>query len=167
MRQRKLNPIVVPCLFFLLFATMAACSQPPATTEEQPASQKPAEFEVSPVRLEPLVVMVGDTVTVAATVNNKGDLAGIYTAVLLVDGQETGRKDITVDPGSSQDVSFQLSKTTAGSHQLAIGNSSTVLTVNNWSPYTIQYDEAEGSTAGAYVNGEQGHIVHFTPPNKA
>jgi hypothetical protein len=50
---------------------------------------------------------------------------------------------------------------------MAIGNSSTVLTVYNWSSYTIQYDGADGSTVGAYVDGEQGHIIHFTPPNRA
>ncbi|MCJ7515249.1 MAG: hypothetical protein MUO89_04655 [Dehalococcoidia bacterium] len=167
MRQRKLNPIVVPCLFFLLFATMASCTQPPATVIEQPASQRPAEFEVGPITFEPPVVMVGDTVTVAATVNNKGDLAGIYTAVLLVDGQETGKKDIPINPGSSQEVNFQLSKTAAGSYNLAIGDSSTVLTANNWSPYTIQYDESDGVLVCIYVSGENGHIVRFTPPNKA
>lgn len=79
----------------------------------------------------------------------------------------TDKKDITIDPGSSKEVSFQLSKTTAGSYKLAIGDSSTALTVYNWSPYIIQYDESDGSPVGAYVNGEQGHIVHFTPPAKA
>ncbi|MCJ7515250.1 MAG: hypothetical protein MUO89_04660 [Dehalococcoidia bacterium] len=164
MRQWKLYLIVITGSFLLFFTTVAACSQPPATTEEQPASQRPAEFEVGPIAIEPPVVMVGDTVTVAATVNNTGDLAGIYNAVLLVDGQEAGRKDITIEPGSNQEVSFQLAKITADSHQLAIGSSSTVLTVYNWNPYTIRYDESDGAVTGIYVGGQNGHIVHFTPP---
>jgi hypothetical protein len=113
------------------------------------------------------VVMVGDSVSINTTVNNTGGLAGTYTAVLLVDAQETDRKDVTVNPGSSQQVSFQLSQTTAGSHRLAIGSSGTVLTVYNWSPSTIQYDKSDGVFTGIYVSGENGHMTRFTPPNKA
>jgi hypothetical protein len=147
---------------------MAACSQPPAATETQPpATQRPAELEVGPITYEPPVVMVGDMVTVTANVNNLGDIAGTYTAAFSVDGQEVDSKAIQVDPGSSQDVSFQFSKTTAGSYKLSIGNSSTSLTVYNWSPYTIQYDEADGVGMGIYVSGDNGHIVRFSSPNKA
>ena len=167
MRRMRLYPIIGRCLLFLLFATMAACSPQPATIKEQPASQKPAEFEVGPITFEPPVVMVGDSVTATALVKNIGDVAGTYTAVLSVDGQEVDSKAIPVDPGSSQEVSFQLSKTTAGSYKLATGNSSTVLTVYNWNPQTIQYDDSDGVSAGIYVSGENGHIVHFTPPAKA
>ncbi len=167
MRQWKLYLIVVPCSFFLLLATMTACSQPPATTINTPAVQNATGFEVGPITFEPPVTMVGDSLTVSAPVKNGGEMAGTYTAALSVDGKEVDSKAIPVDPGSSQQVSFQLSKTTAGSHQLTIGNSSAVLTVYNWAPYTIQYDESDGSPVGAYVNGELGHIVHFTPPDKA
>jgi hypothetical protein len=167
MRQWKLYLIIVPSLVFLLFATMASCSQPPATIENQPVSQKPAEFEVGPITFEPATVMVGDLFTATATVKNTGDIAGTYTATLSVNGQQVDSKVIPVDPGDSQQTSFQLSKINAGNYQIAIGNSSTVLTVYNWSSYTIQYDGADGATVGAYVDGEQGHIIHFTPPNRA
>jgi hypothetical protein len=167
MQQWKLYLIVIPSLFFLLFATMTACSQPPATTINTPASQNTAQFEVGPITFEPPVAVAGDSVTVTAAVNNAGATAGTYSAVFSSDGQQVDTKTISVDAGSSENVSFKLSKTTAGSHQLAIGNSSAVLTVYNWAPYTIQYDESDGSPVGAYVNGELGHIVHFTPPDKA
>jgi hypothetical protein len=111
--------------------------------------------------------MVGDSIKATATIKNTGDIAGTYTAALSIDGQEVDNKAILVNPGTSQEVSFQLSKTTAGSHQLTIGNSSTLLTVYNWSPYTIQYDESDGVQSGIYVSGDNGHIVHFTPPAKA
>jgi hypothetical protein len=146
---------------------MAACSQPPATIENQPVSQKPAEFKVGPVTYAPTVVMVGDSVTLTTTVSNTGDMAGIYTAVLLVNGQESGRQDIPVSPENSQDFTFQLSETVAGNYSLSIGNSNTVLTVHNWVPYTIQYDNSNGAVAGGYVDGENGHLVQFSPPNKA
>jgi hypothetical protein len=159
--------IVLICLFFLLFATIVACSQTPANIEQPPASQKAAEFEVGPITTTPSVVMVGDTVAVTATIRNTGDIAGTYNTVFLVDGQETGTQSITVDPGNAQEVNFQLSKITAGSHEITIDDSSTVLTVYNWTPYTIQYDKSDGVSVCIYVSGENGHIVHFTPPNKA
>src|SRR4030042_4546854 len=167
MRQRKSYFIAATGLFFLLLISMSSCAKPLATIEQPPASQKPAQFEVGPITFAPPAVMVGDTITVSATIKNIGDVAGTYTATLFLDGQQADSKSIPVDPGSSQEVSFQLSRTTAGSYMLAIGNSSTVLTVYNWTSYTIQYDGADGSTAGAYVDGEQGHIINFTPPNRA
>jgi hypothetical protein len=144
---------------------MAACSQPPATIENQPVSQKPAEFEVGPITFEPATVMVGGLFAATATVKNTGDIAGTYTATLSVNGQQVDSKVIPVDPGGSQQTSFQLSKSTAGSYKLAIGDSSIILTVYNWSPYKIQYDGSEGALTGIYVSGDNGHIVRFTPPN--
>ena len=166
-KQLRLYLTVFLGLLLSLLVTMAACSQPLATIKEPSASQKPAEFEVGPITFEPPVVMVGDTITVTAAVKNIGDVAGTYTAALSVDGQQVDSKAIPVEPGSSQEVSFQLSKSTAGSYNLAIGNSSTALTVNNWNAYTIQYDESDGTLTGVYVGGDNGHIVHSTPPAKA
>jgi hypothetical protein len=159
----KLYTIVASCLLFLLFAAMAACSQPSTNIEKPSAGQKPAEFEVGPITIEPPGVMVGDTVTVTATVSNIGGTAGTHIAALSVDGQEVNTKAISVDPGSSQQVSFQLSQTTAGNYQLAIGTSTTALIVYNWTPYTIQYDHSDGVPVCIYVSGDNGHIVRFTP----
>jgi hypothetical protein len=166
----KLYTIVASCLLFLLFAAMAACSQPSTNIEKPSAGQKPAEFEVGPITFEPPTVMVGDTVTVTTTVSNIGDTAGTYMAALSVDGQEVNTKAISVDPGSSQQVSFQLPQTTVGSYNLAIGNSSATVTVYEWQPYQIQYyhdyDPDKWVYMCIYVSGENGHIVRFTPPTK-
>lgn len=151
----------------MLVGSLVACSQPSATTIESPLPKRPAEFEVGPVTFAPATVMVGDSLTVTAAVKNIGDVAGSYEAVFSINGQEVDKKDITIEPGSSKEVSFQFSKTTPGSYKLAISSLSTVLTVYNWSPCTIQYDESDGSVMGIYVSGENGHIVHFTPPAKA
>jgi hypothetical protein len=149
-----------------LFATTSACSQIPATTEEQSAIQRPAEFEVGPITLEPDAVMIDDSVTVTATVKNIGDVTGTYAAIFTIDGQEASKKDITIEPGNNKEASFQFSKTAPGTYSLAIGNSSATMTVYGWKPYKIQYDESDGSQMGIYVSGENGHIVHFTPPAK-
>jgi len=155
----------VSSLFFLLFTALVACS-PTVPTEITPAL-KPAEFVVGPLNLMPATAMVDDSVIVSTVISNTGDITGTYSATLLVNGQQVDSKDISVDPGDSQGVAFQISENNAGNYNVSIGNSTAVLTVYNWSPYTIQYDNSDGAIAGAYVNGDRGHIVQFTPPNKS
>jgi hypothetical protein len=161
--KRKVFPVL--CLAILFISAISACSTPPAAVT--PPVEQMAEFDVGPISVTPSVVMVGDTATVTAGITNTGNIADTYSAVLLVDGQQVGTRDITVGAGSSQKVSFQFSKTTAGSYNLAIGSSSAVLSVYNWTAYTLQYDNTEGAVVGAYVDGEAGHLTQFTPPNKA
>jgi hypothetical protein len=166
MPQQQMRLFVTSCLFFLFFATLAACSQPAPAVENTPAL-KPAEFEVGPISIEPPVIMAGDPATVMTTIKNIGDITGTYTAELFISGQNVESKTISVNPAEAQEVSFQLQQTNAGSHPLTIGNSGIVLTVYNWNPYTIQYDNSDTSGMGIYVGGDKGHIVRFTPPNKA
>jgi hypothetical protein len=166
MRNSKWHKILIPLFLFLLIVPAAACSQP-STTKDMEQPVQPAEFSVGPVTLAPSTVMVGDVVAVAATVTNTGGVSGTYTAALSIDGQEADKKDIAIGPGGNEQVSFQLTETTAGSYNLAIGSSTTTLIVYDWSPYTIQYDESQGVPVGIYIKGEEGHIVHFTPPAKA
>lgn len=163
MKHWKIYSTVLAIIFI---AALVACSAP-ASVKTPPAGQKPAEFEVGPITYSPAVVTVGDSVILTTTISNTGEMAGTYAAVLLVNGQEAGRQDIPVSPGNSQAVTFQVSETAAGNYSLSIGNSSTVLTVHNWVPYTIQYDNSNGAVAGGYVDGEYGHLVQFSPPNKA
>ncbi|MBC8273879.1 MAG: hypothetical protein H8E40_02770 [Chloroflexi bacterium] len=166
----KWYAILLLWLSLILVFSPAACSQLSTTEkspqEGQPASQKPAKFEVGSITFEPSTVMVNDSVTVTATAKNIGDVNGTYTAIFTIDGQEIDKKDVTIEPGDNKEVSFQLSKTAPGTYNLAIGNSSAILTVYEWKPYKIQYDETPGTEGGIYVSGEIGHIIHFTPPAK-
>ena len=166
MRKCKWYVMLLLLLSLLLVLSPVACSQPQRTTQEPPQDEKPAEFEAGPITFEPATVMVGDSVTVTATVKNIGGIAGTYTATLAIEGQEIESKNILVDPESSKEVSFQFSKTSPGTYNIAIGSSSATMTVYEWHPYKIQYDESDGATDGIYVSGENGHIVHFTPPAK-
>jgi len=124
MRQWKLCLVLITCLYLPLFAIVAACSQTPASIESpQPVSQKPAEFEVGLINLEPPVVMVGDTVTITASINNVGGIAGTYTAILSSDGQQVDDKVVTLIPEQSSVVEFTISEFTAGKHTISIGRS--------------------------------------------
>jgi Tol biopolymer transport system component len=121
-QKRIVRLFVTSCLFFLVLATLAACSQPAPAVENTPVL-KPAEFEVGPITLEPPVLMVGDTVTVAATVKNIGDVTGMYTAVLSVDGLMVDKKEVALAPQQGSIVEFQASELNAGKHTINIGES--------------------------------------------
>jgi len=159
--------MVTASLLLVLLAVVSAC-YPVSPAPVSPVTGTPSpEFVVSPLNLTPSTVTVGDSVIVSTVVRNTTDTTGTYSAVLLINGQQADRKDIVVDPGDSEGVAFQFTENTAGNYNVSIGNSTAVLTVYNWVPYTIQYDNSDGVVAGAYVNGDQGHIVQFTPPNEA
>jgi CARDB len=167
MRRLKSYSILIICYVFLVPSLLVACSQAPATTEKQTTNSKPAEFEVGAITYEPSVAMVGDTITVTTAIKNIGEQAGTYTAALSLDGQAMDSKTISLNPGDSQNINFALSNLNAGSHHLKIGSSDVALTVFNWSPYTIQYDKSDAVLVCIYVSGDNGHIVRFTPSNKA
>lgn len=158
---------------FLLSSGLACASAPGSTPAAQPpqveqTEKKPAQFEVSTLTVKPATVMVGYPATVTATVINSGDIAGSYTVSLLIDGQEIDSREVLVDPGAYKEVSFQVTRTTAGSYKLMVGNSTAKLTVCAWTPQTIQYDSGIHSFEfwATYIPGGGGHIVHFTPLTK-
>ena len=162
--------ILLSGLFILLLSLVLACvsesgsaptAQPPPTEQSE---KKPQQFEVSELTVKPGTVVVGYPATVAATVTNSGDIAGTYTASLMIDGQEIERKDVTLAPGATREVSFRVTKTTVGSYKLRVGELSAVLDVCNWTPQTIQYDSGIYKQGmGTTMYGGWGHIVHFTP----
>ncbi len=166
MKQRKLTPVIFFSLLFMLLTSVAACAPVSPVTPQPDIIQQPATFEVSPITLSPSTVMAGDSVTVIATVSNSGDVSGTYHAVLLVDGQPSGSRDIDVAPHSSQGFNFQLIKNAPGSYNLSIGNSTAILKVYGWAPYSLQYDHSDGAAEGVHVNFDQGHLVQFSPPGQ-
>ena len=189
MEKCKWFVVILTGSVLALVSLTISCGRPPATEETPPsehpssseeAPNKPAEFKVGSLTLTPSTIMVGDSVTVSTTVANTGGMTGTYAAILTIDGEEAGRKDVLVGVGQSKEVSFAASTPTVGDQIVAVGQSSAVMTVHDWSPYEIKYDtgrvgaihERDPSVmSGGHLppgcfalKGEFGHIVHFTPP---
>ena len=122
-----------------------------------------ADFVVGPLSVVRNGVSVGEAATVAATITNTGGIQGTYTAVLDIDGKQADTKIVTVGPGKTEAVSFQVTKNTPGIYKLEIGQSAATLSVYQW-PYTIQYDLGNAYGELLSVSGDYGHIVHFSPP---
>jgi len=128
-----------------------------------PIPKEYADFIVGPLSIVRSAVSVGETATVAATITNTGGIQGTYTAVLDIDGKQADTKNITVAPGKTEAVSFQVNRNTPGTYKLEIGASAATLSVFNW-PYTIQYDMGNPSSELLSVSDGYGHIVRFSPP---
>jgi len=122
-----------------------------------------AEFEVGPLTLTRSGISVGEMSTVSTMVTNTGGVTGTYTAVLTIDEQQADKKDVSLEPGGTVAVTFQVTKNAPGSYKLAIGDSAAILNVYQW-PYRIQYDLGDVNVELLSVAGDYGHIVHFTPP---
>jgi hypothetical protein len=170
-RYRHLT-FVVGVILLLLPISAIGCSSQLATpgtvssdgaNANNPIPKNYAEFVVGPLTVNRSGVSVGEMATTSTDVTNTGGVQGTYKAVLTVDGQQAGTKDVSIGPGSTEVVTFQINKNAPGAYKLAIGNSSATLNVYQW-PYTIQYDL--GNQAGELLSiaGDYGHIVHFSPP---
>jgi len=171
MKRNMWHWILLSGLSILLVSSVVACVSAPSsepTAQPPPMEQpekKPAQFEVSELTIKPDTVVVGYPATVAATVINSGDIAGVYKVSFLIDGQEIESRHITLAPGATEEVSFEVTKTTVGSYKLRLGESSAMLDVCDWTPQSIQYDTGlyDPGMTGTYIGGGWGLIVHFTP----
>lgn len=114
----------------VLITTMAitnfncASRQVPSTTLAPPAVPvaEPARFDVLSLDVTPTEAISGDAVTVGVRVGNSGGSTETYSAILKVDGVEIETKNIIVQPGASEVITFNLVKDKAGSYQVSVGN---------------------------------------------
>ena len=124
--MRKSKFMMVVAAIFLFAAVATGC---PSTGDNggnggngyTPPPSKPAEFEVLSLNI-PLEPMTGDEVTISVEVENVGELSGNYTAVLKVDNEEVGTKQVNIGGGQSQTVPFSVTLEQPGSYTVAIGS---------------------------------------------
>ena len=165
--------IAIGLILLLLPISTVGCSQsgiPGAGTVSSdganttnPIPKDYADFAVGPLMVTRSGVSVGEIATVSTKVTNTGGVKGTYTAVLTVDGQQAGKEEVSIGPGGTGTVTFQVTKNAPGSYKLEIGNSAATLNVYQW-PYRIQYDSGIAYGELLSVAGDYGHIVHFSPP---
>jgi hypothetical protein len=151
--------IISTLLLGVIAATALTGCQPPAV---------PAKFEVSSMQIKPNQITVGETATVTAVVANVGGTGGIFNVVLSVDTEKSGSKSVQLDPGASQTVTFPLSKDTAGTYQVEIGDASGTFTVKPKmvaKQAEIKYD---GGFPKDYLGLDKpatGYLVSCVPPS--
>jgi hypothetical protein len=116
-------------------------SVPPAeTSEPTPPAPAPAHFVASGLSVTPAEVKAGETVTVSLNVANDGEESGSYTVELKINGQTTDSKAVTLSGGQSEQVSFTVSASAAGTYDTSasgLSGSFTVEESSNWWIYLI------------------------------
>lgn len=104
-------------------ASAAPAAQAPAVAPP-PAVQtqlKPATFTVTDLIVDPQRANPGEEVTATAVIVNSGDVPGTYGFGLMVDGNITSIKQVSIRPGESVKISSAVTRDTAGVHTLGVG----------------------------------------------
>ncbi|MBI2836272.1 MAG: hypothetical protein HYX85_01075 [Chloroflexi bacterium] len=116
-------------------APQSASPAPPAPVpaplpEPTPvAPKKPASFRISELTITPGEVSSGSSVTVSVTVSNDGEMAGSHDVILKIDGNQEGKETVTLDGGSNKKVAFTVTKSSAGSYSVSVGDQTAAFTV--------------------------------------
>ena len=79
-----------------------------------------AIFTSSRLSISPSEVYTGETVTISVLITNTGDGAGSYGVSLKIDGKVEATKEVTLNPGASEQVSFSIARDTAGTYSVDV-----------------------------------------------
>lgn len=84
----------------------------------KPEAPPGAEFEVSNLVISPAEVQPGQVVTISCMVTNIGQEAGEYTVTL--GGDFVAERTVTLEPGKSTTVSFEVTPTEIKTYQVLV-----------------------------------------------
>lgn len=94
------------------------------------APPSPASFAVSNLKVKPAAAKLGEQVTITAKISNSGGSEGSYAAVLKINGTTEAEQEVSVGPGETQEVTFTVTKATAGAYNVSIDGQSAAFTVS-------------------------------------
>lgn len=89
---------------------------------EKAAAAPPAAFAFSDLVISPEIGKAGLPVTVTIRISNHGNTEGTRTVTLKLNDQDEQRKDVTLLPGASQLVSFDITRSAPGIYTVKIEN---------------------------------------------
>jgi len=92
---------------------------PSPETTETPAPS-PAAFSLSSLTVLPNEVAPGGTVTISVNVANTGGETGTYIVTLKIDDVVETSKEVSIDAGASQEVTFTVSKDVAKTYSVDV-----------------------------------------------
>ncbi|MDT3435415.1 CARDB domain-containing protein [Haloarcula sp. 1CSR25-25] len=154
----------------VLFITVAVAlcgiaASPLAAADDITAAGNSAAFEVTDATVDPTTVTKGEAAEVTATVENNGNRSGTFTAELTRNGTVTQTSDLSVDAGSTRDVTFAVEPAATGGYDLSVnGVDAGTLTVNDPASFevvradldegTVEVGETVDATATVENTGE-------------
>lgn len=94
-----------------------------------PATQKPADFIVSNLTINPDEVKSGDSILIEVLVTNSGESSGTYKVNLKIDGNIVATENVTLVGGTNQKVKFTRSESAAKTYSVGVNDLSGTFTV--------------------------------------
>jgi hypothetical protein len=82
----------------------------------------PATFQISSLGISPTKVEIGNVVNLTILVTNTGGQSASYQVILKINGVAEATKEVILDAGASEQVSFTTSKEVAGTYSVDINN---------------------------------------------
>lgn len=122
-----------------VFAVISEPSlEPTSTTPTQatPTTLTPASLFLSELKITPNEILVGTAININLVASNTGGTAGSYLVRLSIDGVSIASKDIYLEAGQRQSLTFITSQNTVGSHSLKINDLISTIDVEPESPIT-------------------------------
>jgi len=80
----------------------------------------PAAFSLSGLEVSPAEVETGDPITISAVVENTGEKEGTCEVTLKVNDKVEVTKNVALEPGASEEVTFTTSRDVAGSYSVDV-----------------------------------------------
>jgi hypothetical protein len=112
----------------LLLALIAIAGLLQACVEAQPS------FEVLSLNVTPAKINTGEKATIEAEVRNNNSETDTYNIPLMVNGVADSRQSVTLAPGASELITFQLTINHAGSYKISVGEKESTLVVEKTLP---------------------------------
>lgn len=94
-------------------------------------AQAHPSYEVLSFNMAPTTVVTGEKSTIQAEVKNVNSETDTYNIPLMVDGVADCRKSVTLAPGQTDLLTFELTRSHPGVYKVRVGGKESTLTVEN------------------------------------
>ncbi|GAB3689746.1 hypothetical protein GCM10028857_25450 [Salinarchaeum chitinilyticum] len=107
-----------------------------------------ALLSVSALELSSSAPAPNESVTISATVQNRGSEVGEFDATLRLDGEPVASESVVLEPGQRTTVSFERQFASGGRYELAIGNATASVDVEARDSFDGGEESQSGATSG-------------------
>ena len=132
------------------------------TTPTPSATPKPASLNVYSLRISPDEVWPGDSIEISGKVTNYGDLAGNYTAILAINGEEKANQAVTLSGGASTAIGFTVTEQDVGTYSVRLGTSTGTFSVVPNGMHTLNIISSPYSTILEFTIDGQKDILPYS-----
>jgi len=100
-------------------------------------------YEVVSLNMTPTTIATGEKTTIKVEVRNINSEADTYNIPLMVNGVADSRKSVTLAPGQTELLIFELTRSFAGIYKISVGDKESTLTVQKPSPPDFRLSDLE------------------------